>query len=141
LTIGHIAYGSTATGQTTPANWWFALFDNAFHMLAITADQTTTVWAANTLQSLAIATIASGASSTFTTTYSGLHYLGIMQKATTPATIVGMTGGAGTVIQALSPALGGLSSTAQSTPPAFPFTATTVVGAANAVLCYGYVAV
>lgn len=120
MVIGHIAVLS-AGAQVTPTNWWFGLADSSEVQLATTADQTTTVWAANTVTSLAIATIASGASATFTTTYSGLHYVIVFQKAATPSTISAASSNA-TVI-GLSPVLCAATSDAGITgPPAFPKT-------------------
>ena len=80
VTVGHLATCSSAA-ITTPTHWWFGLYDSNRVQLAITADQTTTAWAANTYLPLAIATIALGASATFTTTYTGLYYFGIMVAA------------------------------------------------------------
>jgi hypothetical protein len=74
--------GETAAG--TPANWWFALYDTAGALMAQSADQTTTAWAANTAKKLALATpqLAQRA---------GLYYAAIMVKATTVPTLVGVS--------------------------------------------------
>jgi len=128
LSIGHLAFiSSVASAVSAPTHWWFGLFDNNRAALAFTADQTSTAWAALTIKSLAVATIASGAASSFTTTYSGLYYLGIMMAASTCVGLCvgdldisgqgnsGLTGNPG--LQA------GRTDTAQTTVPAFPFTA------------------
>lgn len=135
LTIGHIAYLSNGA-TSVPLNWWFGLFDNTRAALAFTANQTTTAWGANTLQSLAIATVAAGSASSFTTTYTGLHYLGIMVAATTPPTISGSFVDSAAMTKA--PVLCGNSNTGQTTVPAFPFTANAPSGN-NTVLHFAYV--
>jgi hypothetical protein len=122
LTIGHLAASSDSVAASTPTHYWFALYDSALNQLAATADQTTTAWGTFTLKSLAIATTAQGAQSTFTTTYTGVHYFGIMETATTSASIAGFkptnTGGI-----ALAPVYAGSSDSAQTTVPAFPHVA------------------
>ena len=127
--------GSTAVG--TPTNWWFTLHNSSRVALARTADQTTTAWAANTTKTLAVAQTTAGAASSYTTTYSGLHYLGIMVKATTMPTIIGegsMSAGASS-----SPGFGD-TNTGQTTPPtvtAGAFTAAAFGGTVG-LLAYGY---
>lgn len=128
-TLGHITYPSALSGgATSPTNWWFALYDNSFNLLAITADQTTTAWSGNTSVTLAIATIASGASSTFTTTYTGLHYVGIMMAAATPVMTVRGSGNVQNGIHQIAPYLGGPSDTGLTAPSTFPHTATSITG-------------
>jgi len=128
LSIGHIVFHGVAAA-VTPTHWWFGLYDSSRVQLATTADQTTTAWAGNTAKNLAVATIASGAASAFVTTYTGMHYLGICQVATTPATmaiaVMGFTA------QSIAPIPAGLSSTAQTTPPAFAFTAGAITSSSN----------
>lgn len=122
LVVNNITFVTTGTGATSPTNWWFGLYDSSRVQLAVTADQTTTAWAGNTAKTLSIATVASGAASSFTTTYEGLYYLGAMVKASTAPSLVsaGQSGGVG----ALTPLLSGQSTdTSQTTPPAFPHTA------------------
>jgi hypothetical protein len=107
-------------------------------MLAATADQTTTALNANTLYSLAIAAVSSGAATTFTTTYTGLYYMGFMMTATTMPNLVGTNHVAGdNAVMAATPALQGTSSTGQTTPPAFPFQAATLTSGLQALFyCY-----
>ena len=123
VTIGHLATGNSTTAANTPTNWWFGLYDNNLNQLAVTADQTSAAWAGSTWKSLAVATIASGASSTFTTTYTGLYYFGFMMKATAVVNILGVLQNATTLI-GQAPILAGTSDAAQTGPPAFPHTAT-----------------
>jgi hypothetical protein len=141
VTVGHLAFVSGTTAASTPTHWWFALCNNALGLLAITADQTTTAWAASTIKSLAIATIASGASTTFTTTYTGLYYIGIMVAATTAVpTLYGWTPAATAVLtQATTGVIGGKSSTTGlTTPSTFPTTYGAITNSAFQV--YGEVA-
>lgn len=122
LTIGHIGMLSAGTPASTPTHWWFALYDNNRVQLATTADQTTTAWAGSTDKSLAIATTAQGAQSTFTTTYSGFYYIGIAMSATTTINMAcGNTQISG--LAGLAPALGGISDTGLGAVQAFPHTA------------------
>ena len=139
LTIGHLVFMGGATAASGQTHWWFGLYDNNLVQLATTADQTSGAWNTNAVNTLAIATIASGASTTFTTTYSGLHYLGFMMAATTVPSLNGQAGGG--VVQALglATALVGTSDTGQTTPPAFPHTATALT-TSQANYLYGYVA-
>lgn len=138
LTLSSIAFCSGGTAAGTPANWWFALFNAARVALARTADQTTTAWASNTAKSLPIAQTTAGTASSYTTTYSGLHYLGIMVKAATVPSLAGegaMTNGADAV-----PGFGD-TNTGMTTPPtvtAGAFTAGAFGGNAG-ILAYAYV--
>ena len=137
LTIGHLAFVSNAAAST-PTHWWFGLYDNNGVQLATTADQTTTAWAATTRKSLAIATIASGASSTFTTTYTGLHYLGISMTA---STTVGVQSAQDAAAGSLAPSISvSGADTGLTGPPAFPHTVNNVVGSTGVSKMYGYVA-
>jgi hypothetical protein len=69
--VGHIGFGSGSTATTAAAHWWLALLDNTFTLRAHTADQLTANVAASTWYS--IATVA-----TYTATYTGCYYLGVM---------------------------------------------------------------
>lgn len=82
--ITNISVRSGATAAGTPTNWWFALYSNAATpaLLAQTADQTSTAWAANTTKTVALAT-----AQTITTT--GVYWVGIHAKATTVPTLLG----------------------------------------------------
>lgn len=121
LTIGHITCLSLAS-TTVPTHYWFGLYDNNRVQLAVTADQNSTAWSGPAYKTLAIATIASGASTTFTTTYTGLHYVGLMMAANSPGSFMCYANGS-QFPAGSAPALGGSSDTAQTTPPAFPHTA------------------
>lgn len=117
--ITSITYCSGTNAAGTPTNQWFGLFNNAASpaKLAVTVDDLTTAWAANSLKTLAL-------SAPFTTTYSGLHYLGVVVVATTPPDLASIKQYAGVATGpfALAPKLAGASSTGQTTPAAAPAT-------------------
>lgn len=137
--IANISFATGGTAVGTPTNYWFTLHNSARVALARTADQTTTAWAANTVKTLTIAQTTAGSATSYTTTYTGLHYLGIMIKATTMPTIVGE--GSMSVGAAVSPGFGD-TNTGQTTPPtvtAGAFTAA-AFGGNTGLLAYGYAA-
>ena len=103
-------------------------------MLAQTADQLTAAWGTFTAKTLNIAADANGAAANYTTTYSGLHYLGIMVAATTVPTLTGGT--PGTAVPGLAPVLYGNADTGLTTPPAFPLTATSITAVNGAPYAY-----
>lgn len=82
--ITNISVRSGATAANTPTNYWLALYSAAATpaLLAQTADQTSTAWAANTTKTLALATPQ-------TITADGIYWVGIMVTATTPPTLLG----------------------------------------------------
>lgn len=87
LSITTITFWSMTTALSVGVNQWFALFDLNKGKLAVTADDTSTAWAANSSKALAVA------AGPFVTTYAGIHYLGIMVKATTVPSMAGAGGG------------------------------------------------
>lgn len=114
MTISSISFCSATTAAGTPTNQLFGLFDSSRNLLMSSVNDTTTAWAANSLKTLAL-------TSTFTTTYSGLYYLGIMVTATTVPTLKGNTARVGGQLQAQAPSMGGTSNTGLTT--ALPATA------------------
>ena len=82
--VTKLAFKSGATQAGTPTNYWFALYDTAGALIAQTADQTTTAWAADTTKDLALST-------PYLVTKPGVYYAGIMVKASTPPSLVGVT--------------------------------------------------
>lgn len=84
--ITSITFKSGGTAADTPTNWWFALYSSASTpaLLAQTADQTSTAWAANTAKTVALATPQ-------TITAAGVYYAAFMMKATAVTTLVGRT--------------------------------------------------
>lgn len=82
--VTNLTFMSATTAANTPVNWWFALYSNASTpaLMAQTADQTTTAWAANTAKTVALATAQR-------ISESGIYYAAIMVKATAVPTLVG----------------------------------------------------
>ncbi|MBL7487090.1 hypothetical protein [Frankia sp. AgW1.1] len=83
--VTNLTFVSGATAAGTPTNYWVALYSNAATpaLLAQSADQTSTAWAAETALTLAL-------SAPQTITTSGVYYAAIMVKATTPPTLAGV---------------------------------------------------
>jgi hypothetical protein len=86
VTITTITFVSGATAAVTPTNQWFALCDSSRTVLRVTANDTTTAWGSSTVKSLNL-------TSTFTTTYSGLHYLACCVTAGTVPSFRGANAG------------------------------------------------
>jgi hypothetical protein len=125
--VSNLTFCSGTTAMVTPSHWWFALYDSARNQLAVTADQTTATWSTSTAVTLPIATTATGAATSFTTTYTGLHYLGIMVAAATVPNLIGTSSGSAEM--GLPPVITGPSTdAAQTTPPAFPHVAGALSG-------------
>jgi len=55
-TVSNISFHSATTAAGTPTHYVFALYDINRNLLATTADQTSTAWAANTLKTIAVTT-------------------------------------------------------------------------------------
>jgi hypothetical protein len=128
--ITSLACMSGNVGATTPTNWWFALYDTSKNLMAQTADQTTTAWAALTVKDIALATPK-------TITNTGIYYAAIMMKATTVNNLAGC--GLQTGLQDLGDGLvTGMAAKAQTsgsglttTAPASIATPTNVIGIAH----------
>lgn len=114
VTINSISFWSATTAGATLTNQLFGLYDNNLNLLRSSVNDTSTAWAANSRKTLAL-------TSAFTTTYSGLYYLGIMVTATTVPTIKGNTAKTGGQLNAGAPPMGGTSNTGLTT--ALPATA------------------
>jgi hypothetical protein len=114
VTINSISFWSATTAAGTPTNQLFGLFDSSNNLLRSSVNDTTTAWAANSKKTLALTSV-------FTTTYSGLYYLGIMVTATTVPTLKGNTAKTGGQLNAAAPSMGGTSTTGLTT--ALPATA------------------
>lgn len=113
-TISSISFWSATTAAGTPTNQLFGLYDINLNLLRSSNNDTTTAWAATSRKTLAL-------TSAFTTTYSGLHYLGIMVTATTVPTLKGNTAKTGGQLNAGAPSMGGTSTSSLTT--ALPATA------------------
>jgi len=107
VTITTISFVSGATQAGTPTNQWFALCDSGRNVLRVTANDSSNAWGASTVKSLNL-------TSTFTTTYSGLHYLACCVTATTVPSFRGANAGTftGVGVQSFT------STTGQTTPVA-----------------------
>ncbi len=81
--VTSLTFVSATTAAGTPTNWWFALYTPGGALLAQSADQTNTAWAANTAKKLALATPQ-------LITAAGLYYAAIMVKASTVPTLAGV---------------------------------------------------
>lgn len=121
LTITSITFVSTGTGATTPTHQIFGLYDNAAspNLLRGTVDDTTTAWNANTAKTLNLTT-------TYTTTYEGLYYVGFLITAATPPDIICMNGPVLTGVYSLAPITHGKYNTGASALPN-PATLTTAL--------------
>jgi hypothetical protein len=100
--ISKITFESGTTAAGTPTNQWFGLWSPARAQLALTADDTTTAWAANAEKQLTL-------SSPYTVPSDGLYYVSCMVKASTVPTLHGISSNATTNGQ--SPVLAGTDST------------------------------
>lgn len=129
LLITSITFASKTTPGSGMTNQWFALFNNAASpvLLRQTADDTSTAWAANSLKTLTL-------SSSFTTTYAGLHYLGIMVAGTVPSLVCVNSGT--TYFASLPPVLTGTSTTGLTTPASFTSPALAPTGVSNVPYAY-----
>lgn len=114
VTISSISFWSATTAGGTLTNQLFGLYDSSLNLLRSSNNDTSTAWAANSKKTLSL-------TSSFTTTYSGLHYLGIMVAATTVPTLKGNTAKTGGQLGAAAPSMGGTSNTGLTT--ALPGTA------------------
>lgn len=114
VTINSISFWSATTAGATLTNQLFGLYDNNLNLLRSSNNDTSTAWAANSKKTLSL-------TSAFTTTYSGLYYLGIMVAATTVPTIKGNTAKTNGALNAAAPSMGGTSNTGLTT--ALPATA------------------
>lgn len=97
-----ITFVSSTVAAGTPLNQWFALYSSALALLRQTVDDGTAAWAVSTAKTLAL-------TSGFTTTATGLHYLGVMVNATTAPSLAACSGLA--QVHALAPVTNGFSTT------------------------------
>jgi hypothetical protein len=123
LTVTAITFWSATTALSVGTNQWFGLFDSSRAPLRLTADDTSTAWSSNTAKTLNL-------SSTFQTTYAGWYYVGIMVKATTVPTVMGV-GSLGATLRAVAPITSGTSSTGLTDPASCPNPAGAISSALN----------
>lgn len=121
MTITNLHTMSGTTASATQTNRWLALYDQNRNLLRQSAYQTTTALAANTQFT--------GAITSYTTTYSGIYYIGIMTAATTPNSLIGVTAAGNAAIRGLTPILTGTSTTGLTTTA--PATAAAITATVN----------
>jgi hypothetical protein len=82
--VTNLTFCSATTGAGTPTAWWFALYDDSAipALIAQTADQTTTAWAANTVKTLAL-------SAPYRVARDAVYWAAVMVTATTVPTLSG----------------------------------------------------
>lgn len=82
--VTNLSFCSGATAAGTPTNWWFALYSTAATpaLIAQTADQTSTAWAAATVKTVAL-------TAAYTVPTTGIYWAAIHVKATTVPTLMG----------------------------------------------------
>lgn len=100
--ISSITFLSGTTALSGTSHAWAALFDASRVPLRQSTDDPAATWGTNAEKTFTL-------SSAFTTTYSGLYYLGVLIAATTPPTLAGQAGVASTA--GIAPVLNGNSST------------------------------
>lgn len=121
LVVSSIKFMSGGTTTMSGAtHQWFFLTDSSLVQVATTHDDTNTAWSLNTVKSLAVEQIASGASSTYTVPTTGWYYLGYNIQATTMPTGIHQNGLVANQA-GLAPITVGTSADAASTsgPPSF----------------------
>lgn len=117
--VSAITIWSATTAAGTPTNRFFALYDGSRNLLAQSANDTTNAWSANSKKTLSMTT-------PYRIPVSGLYYIGLLQTATTIATIKGGTAKTGGQLAGDAPILNGTSSTGLSTTLPNPAAAITV---------------
>lgn len=80
--VTNLTFISAGTAAGSPTAYWFALYSPAGALLAQTADQTSTAWAADTVKTLPLQTAQR-------ITRSGLYYAAFAMAGTTIPTLVG----------------------------------------------------
>jgi len=108
ITISTVSFWSATTAAGTPTNQLFGIYNVNRNLLRSSVNDTTAAWASNSIKTLSL-------SSAFTTTYSGIYYLGIMVTATTVPTLKGNTAKVGGQLNAAAPSMGGTSNTGLTT--------------------------
>lgn len=129
LLVSSVTFVAGNTAGASLTHQWFAMFDSSRVMLGVTGDDTSTGWSANAAKTLTL-----GAA--FRTTYSGLHYVGIMVSHTGTIPSLLCQAAAQNGIVSLVPIIAGTSNTSQSTPQALPFTATALTSSNLNPYCY-----
>ena len=108
--VSNITMVSATTAAATTTNLFFALYSGASSpaLLAQSANQGAYTWTANTSKTLAMST-------PYRVPTSGIYYVGVMQAATTVATLVGAAAQNNAATATLAPILHGNSTTGLTT--------------------------
>jgi hypothetical protein len=122
-TITSITFLSNATPLAVGTNQWFGIFTDVRAIARLTADDTSTAWAATALKTLAL-------SSSYLVPSSGIYYVGIMVAAGTVPTLATVNTGV-TTHGALTPIIGGTSSTGLTNPASCPDPAGAITASSN----------
>lgn len=108
MVITSISFASATTALGTGTNQLFGLFDVNRNLLAVTNNDTSTAWAANTVKTLNL-------TAQYTVPYTGFYYIGVMVAATTVPTLKGHTAFTASQLHGAAPIIGGTSSTGLTT--------------------------
>lgn len=128
--IHSISFATSSTAVSSPTHQWFALLDSTGAVLAVTSDDTTTAWAANTVKTLSL-------TSAYTVPSSGTYYLAIVITASTTGSYL-TPGTPGSAVNALTPVLA-YSAGSGLTTPSTVGTVFSPSGAPASGYRYGYV--
>ena len=132
--VNNLNWVAGTTAAITPTHQWGGLYNASRVQLATTTDGLTTAITSGLTLTYPIATVAAGAATTFTTTYTGMYYMGLLITAGTMPTVEGATGIA--TAATIPPILSGTSTGSLTTPTTFPTTAGTITPTAPQIYCY-----
>lgn len=136
MVVSNISFVTGTTAGATLTHQWAGLYDSSRNLLAISADGTSTALGASTAFTYAIANTAAGAATSFTCTYTGLYYIGIVvTNSATQPTFTGLAATAA-IAAAIPPILGGTSTGSLTTPSTFPTQAGTITATVNTLYMY-----
>jgi len=116
-TINNISIYSATTAASGTSNLFFALYDVNRNLVAQSANQGAYTWNSQSQKTLAM-------TSPYRVPTSGIYYVGLLQVATTIATIKGNVARISGVLGGLTPSVGGASSTGLTTALPNPAAAT-----------------
>ena len=131
-TVSNITFLAGATALSAGSNQWFALFSSARAKLAISADDTSTAWAAHAAKTLAMTT-------PYVTPSAGIYYIGVCVVASTVPTLMVATGSGHNGADTVSPKLWGYTDSGLTNPASCPSTAGAVTLPGTVPRYYAYV--
>ncbi len=111
--VSNLSFFSATTAANLPTNQFFALYSRRNALLALSANDTTTAWNANTIKTLAMTTA-------YTVPVTDYYYACLLVTATAVPTLKGVTGGSGA--SAVIPVLRGNSTSGLTTVMPDPMT-------------------